>query len=68
MQDLQERLLALETRQAYQERMVDELNQVVTECNGRIRELEGDLRALRRRLARLSEPGTSAIPTAMPDS
>ncbi|KIH76200.1 SlyX protein [Geoalkalibacter ferrihydriticus] len=55
MEDTQERLLTLETRQAHYERVVEDLNQVVTECNGRILELEEDLRLLRLHLARLSE-------------
>jgi len=47
MEELQERLTELEIRFSHHARLVEELNEVVVECNRRIDRLERDNHALR---------------------
>lgn len=47
MEELLERVTELEIRYSHQSRLVEELNEVVTECNRRIARLEADNRQLR---------------------
>lgn len=54
MDELQERLDELEIRFTHQSRLIDELNEVVTECNLRISRLERENRALRETLKSLA--------------
>ena len=58
MEDLQERLTELEIRFSHQSHLIDELNDVLTECNGRISQLEKENRQFREMLKQLapSEP------------
>ena len=54
MEDLQERLIELEIRFTHQNRLIDELNDEVAECNRRIAALERDNRTLRDTLTSLA--------------
>lgn len=54
MEELEERLTNLEVRSAYQEELIDELNQVVTACNLQIQQLGRDNRNLREMLRSLA--------------
>lgn len=54
MEELEERLTNLEVRSAYQEEMIDELNQVVTACNLQIQQLGRENRNLREMLRSLA--------------
>jgi uncharacterized coiled-coil protein SlyX len=47
MDDLAERIIELEIRYAYQSRLLEEFNQVLTESNQRLDNLERENRALR---------------------
>jgi len=55
-----ERLIDIETRLSYTEKLVDDLNLVVTEQQQRIAQLEDLGRALAERLRALGESGTQA--------
>jgi uncharacterized coiled-coil protein SlyX len=52
--ELTERLTELEIRYAYQVRLLDELNEVVTESGRRLNALEQENRRLRETLSRLA--------------
>lgn len=54
MEELQERLTELEIRFMHQNRLIDELNDEVTECGRRIACLERDNRVLRDTLKSLA--------------
>jgi SlyX protein len=54
LEDLQERLIELETRFTHQNRLIDELNDEVTACSRRIAALERDNRTLRDTLKSLA--------------
>jgi SlyX protein len=54
LEDLQERLIELETRFTHQNRLIDELNDEVTACSRRISALERDNRTLRDTLKSLA--------------
>lgn len=54
MQELQERLIALEIRFTHQARQVEELNAEVIECHRRLSRLERENRSFREMLKALS--------------
>jgi len=54
LEDLNERLIELEIRFTHQNRLIDELNDEVTECSRRIAALERDNRTLRDTLKSLA--------------
>lgn len=54
MEELAERLTELEIRYAYQVRLIEELNDVVTESGRRLDALEQENRRLRETLSRLA--------------
>lgn len=60
MEDLHERLIELEIRFTHQNRLIDELNDEVTECNRRIAVLERDNRTLRDTLKSLAPESTES--------
>lgn len=55
MKDHENRLVELETRIAYQEHTLQQLNDVVTEQQARVARLESSLSALHERLREVSE-------------
>jgi SlyX protein len=60
MQEVIDRLTELEIRYTHQLRLVEELNDVVTECNQRIALLEQDNRRLREMLEALAPESTES--------
>lgn len=54
LDELQERMTELEIRFAHQAQLVDELNEVVTDCNLRIDQLAKENRQLRETLKNLA--------------
>jgi len=60
MKDMEQRQNDLEVRLTYQQRTIDELNEVVIELADRVRQLERDNGRLKEMLATLApEPGVS---------
>ena len=55
-----ERLIELETRVAHQERLIDELNDVLTDQQSRLTRLEQTAEALKDRLRTIGEGGAGA--------
>jgi SlyX protein len=53
-QELQQRVIELEIRFSHQEQVIDELNEVVTDCNFRIDQLQKENRQLREMINNLS--------------
>lgn len=62
-----DRLIELETKIAFAEQTVDELNRVVIEQQGRIEKLEKDIERLRRQIARTEMQKTLDSPDDAPD-
>ncbi len=62
MEDLAERLVELEIRYAYQSRLLEELNQILTESNRRLDVLERENRRFREMLKSLDP-----VPAESPD-
>jgi len=54
LEELQERITELEIRFSHQSQLVDELNDVVTDCNLRIDQLQKENRQLREMVKSLS--------------
>jgi len=54
LDDLQERMTELEIRFSHQTQMLDELNEVLTDCNRRIDRLSQDNQRLREAVSTLS--------------
>ena len=54
LEDLQQRLTELEIRFSYQAQLLDELNEVVTDCNQRIDRLSKENQRLREAVSTLS--------------
>ncbi len=54
LEELQQRLTELEIRFSYQTQLLDELNEVVTDCNQRIDRLSKDNQRLRETISTLS--------------
>lgn len=54
LDELQDRMTELEIRFSHQTQLVDELNEVVTDCNMRIAQLERENQQLREMLKSLS--------------
>ncbi|MEZ4599855.1 MAG: SlyX family protein [Syntrophotaleaceae bacterium] len=60
MQEIIDRLTELEIRYSHQLRLLEELNEVVTECNERIALLERDNRMLQEMLRALAPDSTES--------
>jgi uncharacterized coiled-coil protein SlyX len=56
MDELAERVTELEIRYAYQNRLLEELNEIIADSNRRLDELERDNRRLRETLRGLAPP------------
>jgi len=52
---MEERIIELETKTAYQDRIIEELNEIVTAREKRIEKLEKRLDALARRLGEITQ-------------
>ncbi|TYO98982.1 SlyX protein [Geothermobacter ehrlichii] len=61
MNELEERLTELEIRFTHQQRLIDELNEVILDDNRRLAELQREVRILRQMLQRL-EPESPHSP------
>jgi uncharacterized coiled-coil protein SlyX len=62
MDELAERIIELEIRYAYQSRLLEEFNQVLTESNQRLDKLERENRAMREMLKSMAP-----VPDESPD-